>query len=466
MGRGTWYYSLGVFLEIVDVFVRSEFGISSWRGSRVDGRSYLLSGAIDGSEANRIIRDSKQEVWNDCMSCKVRVGSNGNLLWEASVLLGRKVHEDDVAKTIFRMRNEHVEVTAMPFGLTNAPTVFMELMSRRKLSRYGRNQMVNESILALPKGADDFVVYYDARSKDLKQTWKKKGRRGLSVTELEFDFEAKYHLGKANVDVVPSSMKKNIASCGSKYLACSRVEIEYQWSSRLLLQPETCLVDVRGSWVTVLWAVIGESELNESNLVSRNNQQDVGMMVEGFQLGAGCRVWKERKLVPNIMSGTIGDPWREWPIVRLEISVYEMEYLQIDGEDLEDVGITVNRSDGDISEEVECTNTERHDDYDALNLFRLLLKSIDDHVLAYVMGIWTHLVAEVSPTQGMALFHLHGAKCIYYTNHAMLQKIDDAYSKISKLYTVCEKVNPNLERSSKALENAFWLLSQKLAEED
>ncbi|GJW28686.1 hypothetical protein Tco_0045561 [Tanacetum coccineum] len=87
MGRGTWYYSLGVS-SIVDAFVR------------VDGRSYLLSGAIDSSEANGIIRDPK--------SCKVRVGSNGNLLWEASVFLGRK------------------------------------------------------------KGADDFVVYYDARSKDLE----------------------------------------------------------------------------------------------------------------------------------------------------------------------------------------------------------------------------------------------------------------------------------------------------------
>ncbi|GJZ91269.1 hypothetical protein Tco_0663196 [Tanacetum coccineum] len=40
------------------------FGISSWRGSRVDGRSYLLSGAIAGSEANRIIRDSKLEFEN------------------------------------------------------------------------------------------------------------------------------------------------------------------------------------------------------------------------------------------------------------------------------------------------------------------------------------------------------------------------------------------------------------------
>ncbi|GJT26721.1 reverse transcriptase domain-containing protein [Tanacetum coccineum] len=41
--------------------VHLKFGVSSWRGSRVDGRSYLLSGAIDGSEANRIIRDFKLE---------------------------------------------------------------------------------------------------------------------------------------------------------------------------------------------------------------------------------------------------------------------------------------------------------------------------------------------------------------------------------------------------------------------
>ncbi|GKA36337.1 hypothetical protein Tco_0722828 [Tanacetum coccineum] len=34
------------------------------------------------------------------------------------------------------------------------------------------------------------------------------------------------------------SMKKDIASCGSKYLAYSKVEVEYQGSSGLLLQPE------------------------------------------------------------------------------------------------------------------------------------------------------------------------------------------------------------------------------------
>ncbi|GJW13546.1 retrovirus-related pol polyprotein from transposon TNT 1-94 [Tanacetum coccineum] len=274
MGHGTWDYSLGVFLEIIDVFVRWEFEISSWRGARVDVRTYLLGDAIDSSEAKGIIRDPKlelenyrftfdlvplsyksvdvvvgenwllrhkaeivchekvvkmpcvpkelvgftprrrvgfhmelvqgatpickgsyrltslerQEVWNDYKSCKVRVGSNGNLLWEASVLLGRK--KGYVMDTL--------KFTAMPFGLTNAPVVFMELMrgvrvaceddrgvsegredvcevfqqrgsrAKRKLSRRGRNQMGNEPILALPEGADDFVVYYDTPSKDLE----------------------------------------------------------------------------------------------------------------------------------------------------------------------------------------------------------------------------------------------------------------------------------------------------------
>ncbi|GJZ58363.1 hypothetical protein Tco_0613857 [Tanacetum coccineum] len=50
--------------EFEILLVHVKFGISSWRGSRVDGRSYLLSGAIDGSEANRIIRDSKLEFEN------------------------------------------------------------------------------------------------------------------------------------------------------------------------------------------------------------------------------------------------------------------------------------------------------------------------------------------------------------------------------------------------------------------
>ncbi|GJU03232.1 hypothetical protein Tco_1113570 [Tanacetum coccineum] len=174
----------------------------------------------------------RQEVWNDCRSCKVRVGSNGNLLWEASVLLGRKrVYKDDVAKTIFRMRNGHVEVYGYAFwvnqctngfhgvnepggvrvareddrgvteGREDVREVFQQRGSgaKRKLSRCGRNQMGNEPILALPEGADDFVVYYDARSKDLEACLEK-GRR--------------VPLGKVNEDVVPRLRKKSEAKNG------------------------------------------------------------------------------------------------------------------------------------------------------------------------------------------------------------------------------------------------------------
>ncbi|GKB70689.1 hypothetical protein Tco_0932101 [Tanacetum coccineum] len=373
MGRGTWYYSLGVFLAIVDAFVRSEFEISSWRGARVDVRTYLLGGAIDGSEANGIIRDPKlelessrftfdlvplsyesvdvvvgenwllrhkaemvchekvvkmpcvpkelvgftprrrigfrmelvqgatpicegscrltslerQEVWNDCRSCKVRVGSNGNLLWEASVLLGRKKGGVRVAREDDRGVTE---------GREDVREVFQQRGSRakRKLSRCGRNQMGNEPILALPEGANDFVVYYDARSKDLeaclekgrrieheaKMLYRGVGRRSEAKNEFEIDVRrsdlemenGSYWLDKVRTSICRDvrtlaieeayttkyyihpgadtmlcgfrltnrwlSIKKNIASRGSKYLSYLEVEVEYQGSSGLLLQPE------------------------------------------------------------------------------------------------------------------------------------------------------------------------------------------------------------------------------------
>ncbi|GJX81341.1 putative reverse transcriptase domain-containing protein [Tanacetum coccineum] len=52
MGRGTRYYSWEVFLAIVDAFV----------SARVDVRTYLLDGAIDGSETNGIICNPKLEL--------------------------------------------------------------------------------------------------------------------------------------------------------------------------------------------------------------------------------------------------------------------------------------------------------------------------------------------------------------------------------------------------------------------
>ncbi|GJU21004.1 hypothetical protein Tco_1154346 [Tanacetum coccineum] len=354
MGRGTWYYSLGVFLEIVDVFVRSEFEISSWRGTRVDVRTYLLGGAIDSSEANGIIRDPKlelessrftfdlvplsyesvdvvvgenwllrhkaemvchekvvkmpcvpkelvgftprrrigfrmelvqgatpicegscrltslerQEVWNDCRSCKVRVGSNGNLLWEASVLLGRKkvdvrtyllggAIDSSEANGIIRDPKLELESSRFTFDLVplrlrwstkedelrlcdifivctscwndyksckvrvgsngnslwEASVLLGRKKAKRKLSRCGRNQMGNEPILALPEGAGDFVVYYDARSKDLEACLEKGGGLLLRPEIPEWKWE------KITMDVIA---KLPSLSSGYDEIGCSQ----------------------------------------------------------------------------------------------------------------------------------------------------------------------------------------------------------------------------------------------------
>ncbi|GKB71003.1 hypothetical protein Tco_0932415 [Tanacetum coccineum] len=138
-----------------------------------------------------------------------------------------RVHEDSIPKTAFQTRYEHFESTVMPFGLTNAPAsfhgvnesggvrvahkddhrvtegredvceVFQQRGSgaKRKLSRCRRNQMGNESILALLEGADNFVVYYDERSKDLEACLEKRekmlyhgvGRRSEAKNEFEID---------------------------------------------------------------------------------------------------------------------------------------------------------------------------------------------------------------------------------------------------------------------------------------
>ncbi|GKC86654.1 hypothetical protein Tco_1147303 [Tanacetum coccineum] len=118
--------------------------------------------------------------------------------------------------------------------------------AKRKLSRCGRNQMGNEPILALPEGADDFVVYYDARSKDLEACLEKGEGDCLYVATTEEAYTTKYSIHPGADTMLCSfrltnlwlSMKKDIASCGSKYLAYSEVEVEYQGSSGLLLQPE------------------------------------------------------------------------------------------------------------------------------------------------------------------------------------------------------------------------------------
>ncbi|GJR78703.1 putative reverse transcriptase domain-containing protein [Tanacetum coccineum] len=107
-----------------------------------------------------------------------------------------RVRDEDIPKTAFRTRYGHYEFQVIPFGLTNAPAVFMDLMNRRfikdfskiaksltKLTQknkkyiWGENQessfqllkqkLCEASILALPEGNDNFVVYCDASHQGL-----------------------------------------------------------------------------------------------------------------------------------------------------------------------------------------------------------------------------------------------------------------------------------------------------------
>ncbi|GKA11987.1 hypothetical protein Tco_0691533 [Tanacetum coccineum] len=156
----------------------------------------------------RLMSLERQEVWNDCRSCKVRVGSNGNLLCEASVLLDRK--KGCVKDTL--------KFTAMPFGLTNAPAVFMKLMSRRMMIVESLKEEKMYVKFSNNVEAEQRGCYLDVD--EIKGHAWKKGEGDCLLTNRWL------------------SMKKDIASCGSKYLAYLEVEVEYQGSSGLLLQPE------------------------------------------------------------------------------------------------------------------------------------------------------------------------------------------------------------------------------------
>ncbi|GJX81998.1 putative reverse transcriptase domain-containing protein [Tanacetum coccineum] len=214
---------------------------------------YLLGGAIDGSKANGIIRDPKLELESSRFtfdlvplsyeSVDVVIGENWLLRHKAEMVCHEKVvkmpwstKEDELRlcdifvvcepSKVFLRCCEVTKGRVDVEGREDVREVFQQRGSgaKRKLSRCGRNQMGNEPILALPEGADDFVVYYDARSKDLEACLEK-GEGDCLLTNRWL------------------SMKKDIASCGSKYLAYSEVEVEYQGSSGLLLQPELWVVE-------------------------------------------------------------------------------------------------------------------------------------------------------------------------------------------------------------------------------
>ncbi|GJU43862.1 hypothetical protein Tco_1201128 [Tanacetum coccineum] len=200
---------------------------------------------------NWLLRDKADMVCHEKVfkmpwNFKVRVGSNGNLLWKASVLLGRKksrVHGDDVAKTVFRMHNGHVEVYGYAFWVNQCTNGF-----------HGVNELDDRGVT---EGREDVREVFQQRGSEAKRKLSRCGRnqmdkvrtsiwRDVRTLAIEEAYTTKYSIHPRADTMLCGfkltnrwlSMKKDIASCGSKYLAYLEVEVEYQGSSGLLLQPE------------------------------------------------------------------------------------------------------------------------------------------------------------------------------------------------------------------------------------
>ncbi|GJZ40659.1 hypothetical protein Tco_0587545 [Tanacetum coccineum] len=166
--------------------------------------------------------------------------------------------------------------------------------AKRKLSRCGRNQMGNEPILTLPKRADNFVVYYDTRSKDLEACLEKgEGRRSEAKNEFKLDLrqsDLEMESGSYWLDKVRTSIWRDLRT----------LTIEEEYTTKYSIYPgaDTVLCGFRltNRWLSIKGLQDCCYNLSYSSRSGKKITKDVIAKLPSLSSGydaIGCSQWTD-----------------------------------------------------------------------------------------------------------------------------------------------------------------------------
>nr|GEU39114.1 reverse transcriptase domain-containing protein [Tanacetum cinerariifolium] len=218
-----------------------------------------------------------------------------------------RVREEDIPKTVFRTRYRHFEFTVMPFGLTDAPAskeehevylkLIMELLKKRetvleifnaiyrkflkdcktsypvnleknKKFKWGDEQenafqtlkdmLCNATILALPEGVDDFVVYCDASNQAVREDYKIEKLARLYINEIIARHGMHVSIISDRASYFTSRFWKSLQKAlGTRLDLSNAYHLETDGQSERTIQTledmlRACAMDFGGNWDTHL----------------------------------------------------------------------------------------------------------------------------------------------------------------------------------------------------------------------